>query len=123
VWLSIAAHGATQTTRKSTGKTSAASAKKRSTAKGKKAVPNAAARTRQISPTADRYKEIQRALAAKGYLSPEQATGQWTDSSADALKRFQTDQNLDATGKINSLSLIALGLGPKRENAALTTTQ
>ena len=36
----------------------------------------------------------------------------------DALKRFQSSQNIDATGKINSLSLIALGLGPKRETAA-----
>ena len=27
-------------------------------------------------------------------------------------------QNLDSTGKINSLSLIALGLGPKHETAA-----
>ncbi len=33
----------------------------------------------------------------------------------DALKRFQHDQNLVEDGKIGSLSLIALGLGPKRE--------
>ncbi len=36
----------------------------------------------------------------------------------EALKRFQAAQNLEVTGKINSLSLIALGLGPKREAAA-----
>jgi hypothetical protein len=36
----------------------------------------------------------------------------------DALKKFQAGQNLDSTGKINSLSLIALGLGPRRETAA-----
>lgn len=36
----------------------------------------------------------------------------------EALKRFQADQNLDADGKIGALSLIALGLGPKRESAA-----
>jgi len=36
----------------------------------------------------------------------------------EALKRFQASQNIDANGKINSLSLIALGLGPKREAAA-----
>ena len=32
--------------------------------------------------------------------------------SVDALKRFQADQNLMPDGKINSFSLIALGLGP-----------
>jgi hypothetical protein len=72
-------------------------------------------RNRQMQPTPERYKEIQDALAAKGYLKPEDATGAWTDSSSDALSRFQADQNLDRTGKINALSLIALGLGPKHE--------
>jgi Putative peptidoglycan binding domain len=76
-------------------------------------------RNRQMAPSADRYKEIQQALASKGYLKPEEATGSWNSGSADALKRFQSEQNLDASGKINSLSLIALGLGPKREAAPL----
>ncbi len=70
----------------------------------------------QQAPTADRYKEIQQALAAKGYLHSE-PNGQWGADSADALKRFQTDQSLMPDGKINSLSLIALGLGPKRLTA------
>jgi hypothetical protein len=88
--------------------------------KGKKgaAHPSAVpARSRQLSPTPDRYKEIQEALAAKGYLPPDQANGQWNDGSQAALKRFQADQNLDASGKINSLSLIALGLGPKHDTS------
>ena len=72
-------------------------------------------RNRQLAPTPQRYKENQDALAAKGYLKPEDATGAWTPASADALKKFQAGQNLDSIGKINSLSLIALGLGPKRE--------
>jgi hypothetical protein len=70
----------------------------------------------QQAPTADRYKEIQQALASKGYLHSE-PNGQWGDESADALKRFQADQSLMPDGKINSLSLIALGLGPKRLTA------
>jgi hypothetical protein len=74
-------------------------------------------RNRQMSPTADRYREIQGALAAKGFLPPEQATGTWNQASSDALKKFQADQNLESSGKINSLSLIALGLGPRRETA------
>ena len=75
-------------------------------------------RNRQLAPTPQRYKEIQDALAAKGYLKPEDANGTWNQASVDALKKFQSGQNLDSTGKINSLSLIALGLGPKRETAA-----
>jgi peptidoglycan hydrolase-like protein with peptidoglycan-binding domain len=72
-------------------------------------------RNRQVAPSSDRYREIQQGLAARGYLQPDQATGAWDQTSADALKRFQAEQNLDATGKINSLSLIALGLGPKHD--------
>jgi hypothetical protein len=70
----------------------------------------------QQAPSPERYKEIQQALASKGYLQGER-TGEWGPDSVDALKRFQTDQNLMPDGKINSLSLIALGLGPKRLTA------
>ncbi len=52
---------------------------------------------------------------AKGYLSPEDANGSWSPASAEALKKFQGEQNLDSSGKINSLSLIALGLGPRHD--------
>ena len=72
-------------------------------------------RNRQMAPTPERYREIQAALVAKGYLKSEDAGGPWNQASMDALKNFQAGQNLDSTGKINSLSLIALGLGPKRE--------
>lgn len=73
-------------------------------------------RSSQQAPTPDRYKEIQKALAEKGYLHGE-PNGEWNADSADALKRFQADQNLTPDGKINSLSLIAMGLGPKRMTA------
>ena len=76
----------------------------------------AAWRTRQSAPTPERYRQIQEALAAKGYLRPEEATGVWNPNSADALKKFQAEQKIDSTGKINSLSLIALGLGPEAGN-------
>jgi hypothetical protein len=75
-------------------------------------------RTTQRAPTADRYKEIQQALASKGYMESSAPSGVWDDSSISALKRFQQDQNLEPSGRIDSLSLIALGLGPKREQAA-----
>jgi peptidoglycan hydrolase-like protein with peptidoglycan-binding domain len=71
-------------------------------------------RTNQLHPTSERYKEIQQALAAKGYFSGP-VDGNWGQDSVDALKRFQHDQNLTEDGKIGSLSLIALGLGPKHD--------
>ena len=78
------------------------------------------ARSSQVQPTSERYKEIQQALSEKGYFGGP-ADGNWGPESIDALKRFQHDQNLTEDGKINSLSIIALGLGPKRE-PALTQT-
>jgi hypothetical protein len=83
---------------------------------GKKApVKRTTWRNRQLSPTPERYKEIQGALAAKGYLRQEDATGSWNQASVDALTKFQSERNLGSTGKINSLSLIALGLGPRHD--------
>ncbi len=71
----------------------------------------------QQQPTSDRYKEIQQALADKGYFQGP-ADGSWGPDSADALKRFQREQNLDADGKLSALSLMALGLGPRRGGAS-----
>jgi len=81
--------------------------------------PPATWRTRQTQPTPERYREIQNALAAKGYLHPEQVSGSWDQNSVEAMKKFQAEQKLDASGKVNSMSLIALGLGPKHESTAL----
>jgi len=67
----------------------------------------------QQSPTQDRFTEIQQALITRGYLQTT-PTGSMDAATVDALKRFQQEQNLPPTGKITSLSLIALGLGPKR---------
>ena len=79
-----------------------------------RSAPKAASwRNRQMAPTSDRYREIQEALASKGYLKST-PTGSWDADSQDALKRFQADQKIEQTGKLNSLSLIALGLGPAK---------
>ena len=79
-------------------------------------------RPRQMAPAPERYQEIQQALVSKGYLQPEQANGVWDQNSSDALKRFQSEQKLQGTGKIDSLSLIALGLGPKHDSAEVRPT-
>ncbi|MFZ0590751.1 MAG: peptidoglycan-binding domain-containing protein [Bryobacteraceae bacterium] len=71
-------------------------------------------------PTPERYKEIQQALADKGYFKGP-VDGTWGDDSVDALKRFQTDNKLENDGQINSLSLIQLGLGPKHDGSTVTT--
>ena len=71
----------------------------------------------QQQPTADRYKEIQQALADKGYFRGT-VDGAWGTESVEALKRFQHAQNLDADGKIGALSLMALGLGPRQGTAS-----
>jgi hypothetical protein len=76
---------------------------------------HSAAPNYQLHPDSSRYAEIQKALADRGYFKGD-ANGQWNDESVDALKRFQTDQNLDNDGKINSLTLIGLGLGPKHDS-------
>jgi hypothetical protein len=67
----------------------------------------------QQAPTHDRYVEIQQALISRGFLNAA-PTGTLDAATVDALKRFQEEQNLPPSGKITSLSLIALGLGPKR---------
>jgi murein L,D-transpeptidase YcbB/YkuD len=95
-------------------------ATKTTTVKGKsksKSKPvHRSVRSYQQSPTPERYQEIQQALTKKGYFQGE-ASGKWGADSTDALKHFQAEQNLTPDGKINSLSLIALGLGPKRLSA------
>jgi len=70
-------------------------------------------RSAQIKPTVDRYLEIQKALHDRGYLAGP-VDGKWSADSVEALKRFQQDQNLEGDGKLGALSLVALGLGPKR---------
>jgi len=123
--LAVIAYGAQNTTAKKGPAKSTASktVPKKGTVKStssrrapaKKAAPRTTWRNRQTAPSPERYKEIQQALVAKGYLSAEDAAGPWSQNSVEALKRFQTDQKIDNSGKINSLSLIALGLGPRHD--------
>ncbi|MEZ5402945.1 MAG: peptidoglycan-binding domain-containing protein [Bryobacteraceae bacterium] len=78
----------------------------------------------QQKPAADRITEIEAALVKHGVLAGE-PDGVWDDASKEALKRFQESHHIAATGRITSLSLIALGLGPQRQpmvNAALPGT-
>ena len=96
--------------------TSKAAARGRSSKSSKTKKPVAARRSTQQQPTPERYKEIQQALAGHGYFNGA-VDGNWGADSIESLKRFQRDQNLTDDGKLGSLSLIALGLGPKRPDA------
>jgi peptidoglycan hydrolase-like protein with peptidoglycan-binding domain len=90
---------------------SSPSKSKKTSRKGSRKGKARASASRQSAPTADRYREIQEVLAKKGYLkSPP--NGEWDAESQDAMRRFQADQKIEQTGKLNARSLIALGLGP-----------
>jgi hypothetical protein len=67
-------------------------------------------------PDADRLREIQQAMADKGYFKGE-VNGVWNADSVEALKQFQTEKNLTPDGKISALSLIGLDLGPKHDGS------
>lgn len=66
-----------------------------------------------MGPTPERYMEVQQALADKGYYTGP-IDGTWDAECVEALKRFQQEQNMAVDGKLGALSLIGLGLGPKR---------
>lgn len=79
---------------------------------------------KQQQPEASRIREIQQALADRGYQAP--VSGVWDAQSVEALKRFQDDQkikNLSGAGKLDSLTLIALGLGPQTSQANAVPSQ
>lgn len=138
--LAAAAYAQTQTTSKprhSVTSASSTAAKKRTLATHAHTTPTtvkAGTRTRsftsrarqprakpgpsyQLHPDPERYQQIQQALADRGYFKGT-VNGEWGDDSVDALKKFQADQKLDIDGKINSLSLIDLGLGPKHDGTS-----
>ncbi len=64
----------------------------------------------QKAPTAERIREIQSALSREGVYEGE-PSGKWDAASVAAMKRFQTADGLNPTGKLDALSLQKLGLG------------
>jgi peptidoglycan hydrolase-like protein with peptidoglycan-binding domain len=112
-WFSLGVPAAT------THKRAKASSTKPRSAKSRKSYAKPVRRSYQQAPTPERYQEIQQALADKGYFKGS-VDGKWGADSLDALKKFQSEQSLEPDGKIGSLSLIALGLGPKRLSAQST---
>jgi hypothetical protein len=104
------AKGSTKRTSQASAKGSARVGSKTATKQTQKTV------YRQQQPEPERIREIQKALSDRGY--PLDVSGAWDASTVEALKKFQTEQNIDnlsGKGKLDSMTLIALGLGPKRE--------
>jgi peptidoglycan hydrolase-like protein with peptidoglycan-binding domain len=65
---------------------------------------------KQKAPTPERISEIQSALARNGYYQGN-PNGKWDSNTIGAMQKFQSDHGLDATGKLDALSLQKLGLG------------
>ena len=101
----------------STGATKKSTSAKKHSTTGSKSASKRAPKQQQPEPA--RIREIQQALTQHGY--PVETSGVWDASTVEAVKRFQADQNIEnlsGPGKLDSLTLIALGLGPKREPPA-----
>ena len=64
----------------------------------------------QKAPTPDRIEEIQTALARENAYQGE-PNGKWDATTIGAMKRFQSANGLEPTGKIDALTLQKLGLG------------
>ena len=64
----------------------------------------------QKAPTPARISEIQSALARNGYYQGE-PNGKWDSNTIASMQKFQSRNGLEASGKLNALSLQKLGLG------------
>jgi len=74
----------------------------------------------QAAPTPERITEIQEALARKGALDGT-PSGKWDDSTTEAVRKFQTSNGLNPSGKLDALTLQKLGLGSETAGLAAPT--
>ncbi len=115
----VSAQSTSSTAKKSTGssathaKTSATHSTGSKSKKSKKVKGQAA-------PTPERISEIQEALSKKGVLTGA-SSGKWDDSTIDAMKRFQSSNGLNPSGKLDALTLQKLGLGSETAGLARPT--
>ena len=88
----------------------------------------------QKAPTPERISEIQSALAHGGYYQGN-PNGKWDSNTVAAMQKFQSDNGLSSSGKIDAPTLQKLGLGsgtagvdapkpitPKHATAATSTS-
>lgn len=104
---------------KSTARNTSSRTPARRTSSSSPAKPTYRKVSSPIAPASDRIREVQQALIDRGFLTGT-PSGTWNAESIDALKKFETAQNLKVDGKIDSKALIQLGLGPQYDrNLAL----
>ncbi|HMD43832.1 MAG TPA: peptidoglycan-binding domain-containing protein [Candidatus Acidoferrum sp.] len=91
---------------------------------GKSTGKKSTGRTRRVkgqaAPTPERINEIQEALAKRGMFTGE-PTGKWDDSTVDAMRKFQTENHLNPTGKLDAPTLQKLGFGSETAGVAAPT--
>jgi peptidoglycan hydrolase-like protein with peptidoglycan-binding domain len=92
----------------SSSSSSASSAKPKKKASSKK--HHSKRESTQKAPTPARISEIQSALSRNGYYQGE-PNGKWDSNTVAAMQKFQSGNGLEASGKLNALSLQKLGLG------------
>jgi len=86
-------------------------------APAKKTVKTTAAAKRRTGPTpADTIMQAQEALLAAGYHFGE-PDGKSGPATTAAVKKFQGDRHLPVTGKLDSITLAALGVGKGRSDS------
>ena len=107
----VAAHPKSTSTTKTSTSTSKSS--KHRKAKSKKV-------RGQAAPTSDRITEIQQALAQKGAFTGT-PSGKWDDDTVAAMKKFQSSNGLNPSGKLDAPTLQKLGLGSEVAGVAAPT--
>ncbi len=107
----------TQSSQRKTRKTSASVKSSATKKKGSKKRRVSRRNRGQKAPTTNRVSEIQQALAREGAYSGE-PTGKWDAATVGAMKRFQSSQGLNPTGKLDARSLQKLGLGSQTAGVA-----
>jgi flagellum-specific peptidoglycan hydrolase FlgJ len=91
---------------------SSARSKSTSTSKKKKASKRRSTKREpfQKAPTPERISEIQSALARGGYYQAS-PNGKWDVDTVGAMQKFQSDNGMNPSGKLDARSLQKLGLG------------
>src|SRR5262249_10093739 len=119
----------TKTSTKSPGKADSAPATKKASGATGKATPHAGTRTGkrtggrlrrqpgQKAPSSERVSEIQSALAKDGSFTGP-ADGKWDEDTILAMRKFQASHGLNATGRLDALTLQKLGLGSRTAGVA-----
>jgi peptidoglycan hydrolase-like protein with peptidoglycan-binding domain len=106
VSLSVFAQSSSTTGSTSSSKHSTSAAKKKTVSKKR----HSKREPTQKAPTPARITEIQTALERRGCYQGD-PNGKWDSNTVAAMQKFQSENGLESSGKINALTLQKLGLG------------